>query len=58
METKTNECNHKSDVIKINLTDEQKRRFCLEFKKGIYEELHKQHLLSDSQLNILLNKCH
>ena len=41
---------------KINLTEEAKSSFRKMYKAGIYKELYKRQLLTDAQLNLLLNK--
>ena len=54
-----NENNHTDDVRSIisnSLSDSVREEFRIWLKKGIYKELHKRKLLTDEQLNFLLNR--
>lgn len=54
-----NENNHTDDVRSIisnSLSDSVREEFRILLKKGIYKELHKRKLLTDEQLNFLLNR--
>ena len=44
------------DTIKSVLTKEQEKQFNINLKIGILKQLHKNHLLSDEQLKLLIDK--
>ena len=46
----------KNDILNNSLSSTVREEFRLLLKRGIYKELHERNLLSDEQLNSLLNR--
>lgn len=49
-------CMQQNDMENIVLTPKQQMHFCRQLKRGICKELHESGLLTDEQLNQLLNE--
>lgn len=49
-------CMQQNDMENIVLTPKQQMHFCRQLKRGVCKELHGSGLLTDEQLNQLLNE--
>lgn len=56
LETDKNSFTEKEKLMKIILDATQQKEFKKTLKCGIYKELHKRDILSDAQLNSLLER--
>ena len=54
LEADANQVTNQGENMNIVLTDIQQKNLKRTLKRGIYKELHKRNILSDMQLNILL----
>lgn len=50
--------NYNSVEKEFKIPIEVKDKFKITYRKGIYKELHKRKLLTDEQLDVLLNKSY
>lgn len=56
LETDKNSFTEKEKLMNITLDATQQKEFKKKLKCGIYKELHKRDILSDAQLNSLLER--
>lgn len=56
LDTENKTADYKSQIINLQLTDVQQQNIKKAIRRGIYKELYQKELLSDVQLNNLLEK--
>ncbi len=56
LDTENKTADYKSQIINLQLTDVQQQNIKKAIMRGIYKELYQKELLSDVQLNNLLEK--